>query len=142
MRKIILMLTIVSMLLLLAVPVMALEMPDLSVDGYLLYDLNTKLTTAAPGISASIVKFADGVIEGNVGVVFPAQNDATTQSWMAGPIVDINFVKLIERIKGSEIVAKDLKLSGGIGVMMDVIHMSGRALKDVIVPCAHIRFTF
>jgi hypothetical protein len=142
MKKITLMLTIVCMFLFLAVPVMALEMPDLSVDGYLLYNLNTKLTTAAPGVSASLVKFADGVIEGNVGVVFPAQNDDTTKSWMAGPIVDINFVKLIDKIKGSEIVAKDLKLSGGIGVMVDVLHMSGRSIKDVIVPCMHIRFTF
>lgn len=141
MKKIILMLTIVS-LLCFSITAMALEMPDLSVDGYLLYDLNTNMTTAAPGISANIVRFAGGVIEGNIGIAFPAQNDDATKSYVAGPIVDINLVKLIDRIKGAELVAKDLKLSAGIGVMLDVFHISGRAFKDIVMPAAHLRIVF
>ncbi len=137
----ILAITIVS-LLCFSIPAKAFEMPDLSVDGYLLYDLNTKLTTAAPGLSVSIVTFADGIIEGNVGVAFPAQNDAMTKSYVAGPIVDINIVKLIGKIKGSELIAKNLKLSAGIGGMVDIFHISGQNLKGIIIPAAHIRFTF
>ena len=142
MRTICLMFTIVSMFLFLAGPVMALEMPDLSVDGYLLYDLNTRTTSVAPGISACLIRTLDGIVEGNVGVAFPAQNDDTTKSFVAGPIIDFNLVKAIQKLKNIEIVAKGLNLSAGIGFMVDVAHISGRSIKEIVIPTAHIRFTF
>lgn len=132
----------VLMVLCLTVPALALEMPDLSVNGFLLYNMNTKQTTAAPGVTATLVTFANGIIKGEVGIAFPAQNDASTRSYVAGPIMGVDFVKLLEKVKGAEIVAKELKLTAGAGILVDVLHISGNAPKDWLIPALHIGFTF
>jgi predicted DNA-binding protein with PD1-like motif len=51
---------------LLILPVMAhaIEMPDLSIDGYLLYNTQNDTTTAAPGISAGVFTAFNQIIEG------------------------------------------------------------------------------
>ncbi len=125
-----------------AVPVIALEMPDLSVNGFLLYNIDTKQTTAAPGITATLVTFADGIILGEIGVAFPAQNDSSTKSYVAGPILGIDAVRLIEKVKGAVIVAKDLKLTAGVGVMVDVFHIDGNSPKSWLIPAMYVGFTF
>ena len=125
-----------------ALPTMALEMPDMSVNGFLLYNLNTNQTTAAPGVTVTLVTFADGVILGEIGVAFPAQNDDSTKSYVAGPIMGIDAVRLIEKIKGAVIVAKDLKLKAGVGVMVDVFHIDGNSSKSWLIPAMYVGFTF
>jgi hypothetical protein len=137
MKEKIFMALIIGMLVLCAGIASAFEMPDLSVDGYMLYDINSKTTSAAPGVSATIIRFADQIIEGNIGVAFPADRD-----YVAGPIVDVNLVKLGEKIKGAEIVTENLKLTVGAGVMVDLLHLSNRTLKEIAIPTLHVRFMF
>ena len=120
----------------------AIEMPDLSIDGYLLYNLNDKTTTAAPGISANVFTAFNGIIEGNVGVAFPSQNADSTRSYVAGPIVDLNIVQVLRNMKGITLASEDLKFSAGIGFMVDVFHFNGNDLKQTIYPAAHLRFIF
>ena len=130
--------------LLLAIPTIsnAIEMPDLSIDGYLLYNLNDKTTTAAPGISANVFTAFNGILEGNVGVAFPAQNTGDSRSYVAGPIVDMNIVQVLRSLKGVTLANEDLKFSAGIGFMVDIFHFNGNDLKQTIYPAAHLRFIF
>ena len=120
----------------------AIEMPDLSIDGYLLYDHSNQTTTAAPGISAGVFTAFNQILEGNIGVAFPSQNDDSTRDYVAGPILDVNLIKALERLKGVELVDKDMRLSVGIGVLMDIAHFNGSDPMKCIYPAAHLRLIF
>lgn len=142
MKRILILSILMSLLMMVPTISNAIEMPDISIDGYMLYNMNSNQTTLAPGISANIFTAFNGIVEGNVGVAFPAQNTDSSRDYVAGPIMDINMVNVLKNIKGIEITAKELQWSAGIGIMVDIFHFNGNDLKQTIYPAAHLRFTF
>ena len=142
MKKFVMLTMALIALLIVPLTVQAIEMPDLSIDGYLLYSLNDKSTTAAPGISAGAFTAFNQIVEGNVGVAFPSQNENDTRDYVAGPIVDVNLIKALEALKGVEIVDKNMRLSVGLGVLVDIFHFNGSAVQNCIYPSAHLRLIF
>jgi hypothetical protein len=120
----------------------ALELPEFSIDGYLLYNTVSEETTAAPGVSANVFTAFDKIIEGNIGVAFPSQNESDSRDYVAGPIIDLNLVEVLNRLKGVEITNEKLRLSVGIGALIDVFHFNGSDPMNCVYPAAHLRFIF
>jgi hypothetical protein len=120
----------------------ALELPEFSIDGYLLYNTVSEETTAAPGVSASVFTAFDKIIEGNIGEAFPSQNESDSRDYVAGPIIDLNLVEVLNRLKGVEITNEKLRLSVGIGALIDVFHFNGSDPMNCVYPAAHLRFIF
>ena len=139
MKKLLIM---IGMLLMFAVPGYAIEMPDISVDGYGLYNVGTKEYTFAPGISANVFTALNGIVEGNAGVAFPTSNEDENRNYVAGPILDVNVIKLLDRIKTVDITSEKTQLSAGFGVMLDVFHLNSSDIKNSIYPAVHVRFIF
>lgn len=135
----------VLMILCLSVPVMALEMPDMSINSAFMYSLVTKTIEVAPEVDVTLVTAFDGVLRGNFAAVFPASDGESTQgNFMGGPMIKIDFVKLLA--KNSKIVIlKEFQLETGLGVMVDIFHINGlttEELKKVIFPTLSIGFRF
>ncbi len=123
----------------------ALEMPDMSINAAFLYSLETKTVEVAPAIDMTLVTAFDGVLRGNVTAVFPKSDGVSTQgNFMGGPMIKVDFVKLLA--KNSHItIIKNFQLEAGLGVMFDVFHingMTGDDLNKIIYPTMSVGFRF
>lgn len=125
--------------------VFALEMPDVSINSAFMYSMVTKTIVVAPEIDITLATAYDGVLRGNIVAVFPKSDGESTQgNFMGGPMIKVDFVKLLA--KNSKItIVKEFQLEAGIGVMFDIFHingMTGTDLKKVIYPTMSVGFRF
>ncbi len=135
----------VLMILCFAIPIWALEMPDISVNSAFMYSLNTKTIEVAPEIDVTLATAFDGILRGNFAVVFPKSDGESTQgNFMGGPMLKIDFIKLLAK-SPKIVILKEFQLDAGIGVMFDIFHIDGLTandLKKVIYPTMSIGFRF
>lgn len=125
--------------------IFALEMPDMSINSAFMYSLVTKTIEVAPEVDITLVTAFDGILRGNIAVVFPASDGESTQgNFMGGPMIKIDFVKLLAK-NPKIIILKEFQLDAGVGVMFDMFHVNGLAandLKKVVYPTISVGFRF
>ena len=128
-----------------AVPAFSLEMPDMSINSAFMYSLETNTITVAPEIDVTLATAFNGVLRGNIAVVFPKSDGESTQgNFMGGPMIKVDFVKLLAK-NPKIVILKEFQLDAGIGVMVDLFHVDGITgddLKKIIFPTASIGFRF
>lgn len=135
----------IILVLVMAVPVFALDMPDMSINSAFMYSFVTNTIKTAPCVDMTLVTAFDGVLRGNIAAAFPNSDGESTQgNFIGGPMIKADFVKLLAKSSHITII-KDFQLEAGLGIMFDIFHLNGLTtedLKKIVFPTFSIGFRF
>jgi hypothetical protein len=114
------------------------------IDGYALYNLNTKTMQLAPGVTYPLFSLLNGAFIGNIGAVVPVSNTQGSTNLKIGPVVTVVLNKLVANISGVQWLAPQGVEIGG-GILLDAVGacQTGATIKTVAFPALYLKvFTF